>query len=329
MGYIFLSYSRKDRQIMDTLARKLQDAGFEIWLDTKGIRGGKAWRKEIVIAIEGAAALVVALSPHSAASSNVATELDLAKDANKAIIPLEIRTTAIPPEMKYQLTGLQRILLEPFEDGFAELVRSLAPFQIESAASTGGAGTTTKVSEKPRLTKPTAKRRKKVADKPAASASESKEVSSRKSGGLTRALIFERLANVIQQEMSGTKEDRVYLVTNIPKEKLISAMNAYASDASPADCLLLYDNTVFGGAKEGLLLTTTKVYWKNLVGPPHQVAYSDIQSITSQRGSFLEASKLSLNDEVFQLAIGDTDALAKALMNAIRAITTFYRETKP
>src|SRR4051812_43318851 len=211
MGYIFLSYSRKDFQIMDTLAGQLQQAGFEVWLDRKGIRGGTAWRKEIVMAIEGAAALVVALSPNSAASANVATELDLAKDANKAIIPLEIRATTIPPEMKYQLIGLQRILLEPFEDGIAELVRSLEPFQ---SIPTAGAETAIGDSERPASNKRPPARKKKAAVESTAAArlqsNRSKEQLALKSDVLPRAIRFGKMAAVVKNAMAGISEDRLY-----------------------------------------------------------------------------------------------------------------------
>jgi hypothetical protein len=124
MGYIFLSYSRKDKGIAEQLENQLKAAGYEMWIDFEGIRGGDLWREAIVKAIDQADALVVLLSPNSAQSDNVCTELVLATENKTRIVPVDISTprTSIPPRMRYLLAGKQRV---KFPTEFEKLLEAL------------------------------------------------------------------------------------------------------------------------------------------------------------------------------------------------------------
>jgi hypothetical protein len=73
------------------------------------IEGGASWRKRLVDFIEGAEIFVIVLSGHSIRSKEVQTELDLAADAEKPIIPVRIEEVSIPKEMKHSLAGKQWI----------------------------------------------------------------------------------------------------------------------------------------------------------------------------------------------------------------------------
>jgi hypothetical protein len=109
MSHIFLSYSRRDGAYVDALAAQLEQSGFRIWLDRKGIAGGEQWRRKIVDAVQKAGLLLLFLSPNSARSENVRKELDLADQGGVRILPVAIAPVAIPDGMKYQLAGLQII----------------------------------------------------------------------------------------------------------------------------------------------------------------------------------------------------------------------------
>ena len=100
--------------------------GVAVWIDREDILGGAKWRRQIVDAIEAADVVLVALSPNAAASDNVRKELDLAQEANKPVLPVEIRRTVVPRDMVYQLIGLQRIdLATSFDVGVKRLVESV------------------------------------------------------------------------------------------------------------------------------------------------------------------------------------------------------------
>jgi hypothetical protein len=104
---IFLSYSRGDAQQADDWVAHLEQYGYRVWVDRVGIRGGQQWMETIVRSIEEAQAVILLLSPNSARSDNVRREIDLAVQAKKRIIPVEIQATTIPGALLYQLAGVQ------------------------------------------------------------------------------------------------------------------------------------------------------------------------------------------------------------------------------
>lgn len=134
MSKLFISYSRSDRDTVDQLISQLEAAGHPVWVDREGIRGGEQWRQIIVEAIEKSDAFLLVLSENSITSDHVRAEIDLAKEARKRLIPVNLQPVEVPSTMKYQLAGLQRINLYPdYDKGFQELQEALGG--IDSAAS--------------------------------------------------------------------------------------------------------------------------------------------------------------------------------------------------
>ena len=145
MGNIFLSYSRKDRGIVERLKNRLEAAGHYVWIDIEDIRGGDQWRRAIAEAIRQADTFVLLLSSNAVKSDNVCKELNLAEENKSRVIPVAISSVAIPPEMQYQLAGVQRIdLATDFEDGLKQLLEALGgsdvPVAGDQAVSTSGQG---------------------------------------------------------------------------------------------------------------------------------------------------------------------------------------------
>ncbi len=76
------------------------------------------------------------------------------------------------------------------------------------------------------------------------------------------------------------QDDAVYIAPNIPHGKLHGALSSFIpAGTNPNDVLLLIDDTVFGSAKEGLALTATHLYCKQIMDAPKQFALTTIQSI--------------------------------------------------
>lgn len=131
MHSVFLSYSRSDSALVDRMAIKIGQAGYSIWLDRTGIRGGEQWRHAIVDAIEAAEVFVIFLSPHSVQSTNVRKELDLAETSKRKILPVSIASVTIPPGMKYQLAGVQVIEGWQLADGgFSQICRAFKELKV-------------------------------------------------------------------------------------------------------------------------------------------------------------------------------------------------------
>src|SRR4051794_34087489 len=83
--HIFLSYSRKDADLMVRLRDDLKTSGFTVWEDTGIVAGTPSWKRAIENAIRNAVCLVCILSPDAALSDWVRAELDFAQLQNKQI----------------------------------------------------------------------------------------------------------------------------------------------------------------------------------------------------------------------------------------------------
>jgi len=89
---IFVSYSRRDDEIMRRIAFYLRDQGFKVWVDNeKLIPGTPAWEEAIETAINKAFAIVVVLSPDSKQSEWVRREITYADQFNKRVFPVLVR----------------------------------------------------------------------------------------------------------------------------------------------------------------------------------------------------------------------------------------------
>ena len=110
MGKVFISYSRRDIDVVENIVSQLEAEGIEVWLDREAIKPGQQWRRQIVEGIDTAEAFILNLSPNSGASDNVLKELNLAEEALEPfILPVMLSEMKIPDVMRYQLAGTQFI----------------------------------------------------------------------------------------------------------------------------------------------------------------------------------------------------------------------------
>jgi hypothetical protein len=72
--YIFMSYSRQDRQFVELLTAKLRQAGVQTWTDLENISPGADWAQELERGLLQATALIYVASKHSGQSRWMETE---------------------------------------------------------------------------------------------------------------------------------------------------------------------------------------------------------------------------------------------------------------
>jgi hypothetical protein len=136
MSHVFVSYSRKDSETVDHIVARLEQDGFDAWIDRADIRGGDLWRAEIVKAIHEAYAFVLILSPDSVISKNVGREVALAENTVREFVPLLLAPVELPDALSYTLAGIQWI--EYYRDPeakYTELVEVLQAQREKSGAS--------------------------------------------------------------------------------------------------------------------------------------------------------------------------------------------------
>jgi predicted ATPase/Tfp pilus assembly protein PilF len=130
---VFISYSRRDQVRVLRLVEQLQSAGISVWLDQEGIDGGVPWSQEIVKGIRSCKVLVLMASATSVTSEQVITEVSLARDHKKSILPLYLEPIeTLPAELEWMLARLQHIELFRTDQGsrVEAVLRSLENFGV-------------------------------------------------------------------------------------------------------------------------------------------------------------------------------------------------------
>ena len=87
MADIFLSYSNEDRECVEPLVAKLEDAGYSVWWD-KHLLGGTVFSEKIETEIERSELVVVVWTRASVKSQWVADEAEIGKRHSK-LLPLD------------------------------------------------------------------------------------------------------------------------------------------------------------------------------------------------------------------------------------------------
>lgn len=99
---------------------------------------------------------------------------------------------------------------------------------------------------------------------------------------------FESL--LIKRDEWNWSYDKVFVKPNIPHKKLMNALG-YAPDARPEDVLILIDDTVFGGAKDGMLVTNDALYCHEIMTSPVKISFEDITEVGMDRNSQILVNK--------------------------------------
>jgi hypothetical protein len=87
---VFISYSRKDKAIVDEICELLEDSNISYWRDTHEINPGNAFMSDIVDAIKACKITLFISSCNSNHSPYTAKEVALAFNEGKHIIPYKI-----------------------------------------------------------------------------------------------------------------------------------------------------------------------------------------------------------------------------------------------
>lgn len=121
---------------------------------------------------------------------------------------------------------------------------------------------------------------------------------------------------IISKVLDGLVHDAIFLAGEIPDDKLTNAIQTYAPEVLPDDVWLLFDNTSFGSAKDGLLITSKAVYWRNFTEKPETVRISHVRSVTYNDGFF--SSEIYVDGLIIRVNTGsDRVKIIKALANII------------
>lgn len=100
---IFISYSRKDAEIVKAIYEWIERAGYKCWLDVNGMFSGVSYKKVIVDAIKRSKVLLFMLSENSNKSRNVVSEVSIGVEYGKKIIPVRLDMSSYSESIEYDI----------------------------------------------------------------------------------------------------------------------------------------------------------------------------------------------------------------------------------
>lgn len=98
MAQVFISYKHDDGDFALILKDRLEQAGFDGWIDDN-LQAGEDWREMIDRAVRESMAVVVILSPESVASEYVTYEWAFALGAGVPVIPVMLKAAPLHPRL--------------------------------------------------------------------------------------------------------------------------------------------------------------------------------------------------------------------------------------
>ena len=98
MAYLFISYPRRQAEVVTRLQALLEARSIEVWRDTEQLRFGTAWDARVTAAIRGAAMVVLFQSEDWFASGPCRSEADQARYYHRPIVTLSAHDEALDLE---------------------------------------------------------------------------------------------------------------------------------------------------------------------------------------------------------------------------------------
>ena len=103
---VFISYSRRDKKLVEKICKQFTIAGVTYWMDTDGIETGDEFKTIIVDAIDSCRVFVYFSSTHANASKWTAREITYADRNNMPIIPIRLDNSEYHKSVQFDLGGL-------------------------------------------------------------------------------------------------------------------------------------------------------------------------------------------------------------------------------
>ena len=124
---IFISYSRKDSEIVKAIYEWLERAGYRCWLDIDGMFSGVSYKKVIVDAIKRSKVLLFMSSENSNKSRNVVSEVSVAVEYGKKIIPIRLDMTPYSESIEYDIINHDYVVYDRSraEDSNREMLKKI------------------------------------------------------------------------------------------------------------------------------------------------------------------------------------------------------------
>jgi hypothetical protein len=112
----------------------------------------------------------------------------------------------------------------------------------------------------------------------------------------------------------------VFARPEIVKYKLENALASFAPGVEARDALVLIDSTVFGSAKDGLLVTASALYAKDLGAEPRSIPIRDVKDVKLASGMLVDMLRIN------GLDFFNSSGVDKVMPDFVEALATFCRD---
>ncbi|MBA5705970.1 hypothetical protein DT037_02620 [Pseudomonas fulva] len=119
------------------------------------------------------------------------------------------------------------------------------------------------------------------------------------------------------------RAEKIHRKPHIPRDKAYNAIASYCSDINYDDIQLLIDETVFGNAKVGLIITSNEIYGKENFCDPFRYSLSKVSSLFVKKN--LMTSTLYINE---RQVIKFTQPSGSALTQLFDKIEQYLQQVK-
>jgi hypothetical protein len=123
---LYITHSNVDRAIADIVRDQLMEAGYDVWVAHRDIRGAVDWTQTILDAIDERDGMVLVWSESAAESNIVREEIDIARVFRKPIFPIHAHPMKEVPSLPDEINNLQAIHMDSLDLNIAELKKQLA-----------------------------------------------------------------------------------------------------------------------------------------------------------------------------------------------------------
>lgn len=125
---VFISYSRKDSEIVKSIYERLKKSGVSCWLDMDGMFSGVSYKKVIVDAIKQVKVMLFMSSENSNKSRNVVSEVSVAMERKKKVIPVRLDMSPYSESLEYDLVDFDFVQFDKnhTEESYAQLLKRIA-----------------------------------------------------------------------------------------------------------------------------------------------------------------------------------------------------------
>lgn len=128
MADVFISYSRRDKEFVQSLHQALKDIESDVWVDWDNIPKGSEWWQEIQRGIEAAHTFVFIISPDSVLSEVCNKEVQYAVQCKKRLLPIVHRDNFNLEKLHPALSSHDWLFLrqsDNFDAAFNELIEAI------------------------------------------------------------------------------------------------------------------------------------------------------------------------------------------------------------